>query len=567
MAVSRRGFLQTLGVASCATAASASGAENLPPGMTTGFGIAGAQREIYVGNERQYLCDDFLLATGNPRVMDQPINIRFNVGNGEKDPTPVMLPRVGAPWETVAMSWVSVLHDGGRYRCWYITYRPNKVPLSSRHLGLIATASETYRPARVPLSSGMVSYAESEDGVNWRKPILNLIELNGSKRNNVCFPGILDDESEPNVLACHVFIDPSADAQKRYKMVFHGTHRTLHGAYSSDGLNWKVVPGSFVVCGIDTQNSATYDPVLQRYVAYIRSDSLNYGGLDVGPHPVEASWRGRAIARIEGPMFVADEYPYWSVPEIVLAPDIHDGLNIDFYTNPYSYYGNVHFMLFSLLDHYHGSLNIQVALSRDNRQWVRPTRSILIPNGSTPGSYDQFRVYAGPGILPAGKDRIAIYTWGGMGPHPGSVVQDYNPGSWKPWQGPPEGCMSRVTFGRDRIVGIEAGQEIGNFATRPLIFNGRRLVVNVEPIGADPELRVQLIKCEPNSKPTLGELAAEEQIITRRTFDQCTPITTDELDAGVGWKEGLELGEWSGKPIRLHFHLRSMRIYAFQFVA
>ena len=50
------------------------------------------------------------------------------------------------------------------------------------------------------------------------------------------------------------------------------------------------------------------------------------------------------------------------------------------------------------------------------------------------------------------------------------------------------------------------------------------------------------------------------------TFDDSVPLSQDELDAVVRWKNGAELGAWAGKPVRLQFRMRSMRIYAFQFV-
>jgi hypothetical protein len=33
------------------------------------------------------------------------------------------------------------------------------------------------------------------------------------------------------------------------------------------------------------------------------------------------------------------------------------------------------------------------------------------------------------------------------------------------------------------------------------------------------------------------------------------------------WNQGADLGVWAGKPVRLHFRMRSMRLYAFQFAA
>ena len=65
---------------------------------------------------------------------------------------------------------------------------------------------------------------------------------------------------------------------------------------------------------------------------------------------------------------------------------------------------------------------------------------------------------------------------------------------------------TRVTFGRDRFVGIEAGSELGIFATREISFTGRRLTVNVEPTGAEAALRVQVVRGD--TTPPAGFLSA-----------------------------------------------------------
>jgi hypothetical protein len=126
----------------------------------------------------------------------------------------------------------------------------------------------------------------------------------------------------------------------------------------------------------------------------------------------------------------------------------------------------------------------------------------------------------------------------------------------------------RVVFKRDRIVGIEAGTEEGTFWTRPLLFDGKRVVLNVEPTGPDPQLSVQLV----GVGTTPAEDAAhgkhmKDAPIAGFTFADSIPLTADELDGVVRWKGGADLGAWAGKPVRLQFRMRSMRIYAFQFVS
>ena len=96
---------------------------------------------------------------------------------------------------------------------------------------------------------GMVrkfAYATSTDGIHWERPILNLIENEGTKENNYFTSTDLAD-FVPSIL-----IDPSAPASRRFKMILACSdiwgfgkvndwsrhHSSLNLAYSEDGLNW-----------------------------------------------------------------------------------------------------------------------------------------------------------------------------------------------------------------------------------------------------------------------------------------------------------------------------------------
>ena len=346
----------------------------LPPGGRTDFGAPGADRVLDVGGDVQLFCDDFLLTRGTAASRDYPVNIRFTPGPAVKDPAPVMLPGRGAPWETGGIYWVTVLHDGGRFRCWYNTgHTAQRDPLYPHQ-----------RPAREPgmVSQMMVAYAESDDGVNWRKPALGLVEVDGSTANNIVLRGDIDRYAEG---AC-VFVDPTAPPAERYKMLLRSrTPFGLRGACSGDGLSWTMYPWGYNIPGLDTQNVASYDPVLGRYVAYIRSNSLKRAGRDVGDRPVLPQGWGRSVARIEAVHFDGP-HPEWTPPEIVLAPDHEDGLDVDFYNGPWSPYRDLHLMFFSPYHHWSGKLDLQLAVSRDNRTWIRPTRSAeSSPTATSPG--------------------------------------------------------------------------------------------------------------------------------------------------------------------------------------
>ena len=503
--------------------------------------------EVTVGTRRQLLFDDFLMGIGDARHDSYPHHIRWSVGTVERSPDERLL-FADEPWED-RMMWMSVLYDEGRYRLWYNLHK------------------EFPRVPGEKPQGPCVAYAESDDGLSWRKPTFSHVKRYGFEESNIVFTGGPDSWS---MELGNVFVDPVAPAEERYKMLYPTWESghiygavdgvpyvpeagVLRGAHSPDGIHWTRYQHIFLGRYTDSQNVATYDPVLGKYVAYVRTMS-SHGGLNIGDHPVRATRRGRAIARME-----SDDYRHWSHPEPTFAADLHDGFNVDFYNPAYSRYEGAeraHFMFPSALHHRSGRTPVQVAVSRDNRTWRRPTREIFVPIGA-PGHFDDHRIHVAPGILPAGKDHLALYYRAENWPHGGAID------SFRPTDGRHhKTAMGRVVFKRDRIVGIEAEAHEGTFWTRPLLFEGRRLVVNVEPTGPDPRLKVQLLAVDPESFESYW---TDDTPAPGYSFADSIPLTSDELDGVVRWTHGAELGQWAGKPVRLHFLLRDVRLYAFQF--
>jgi hypothetical protein len=362
-AISRRDFLRQSAAVGLA-AASAAPARGVPP----------LSPHIDVGARRQLIFDDFLIAMGGAKLEDYPNNVRWAAGKLEKSAGASLL-AADQPWED-STAWLCVLHDGGRYLLWY-------------------NASLAADPGL------FVSYAESADGLTWRKPVLNLVEKNGSTRNNIVYTG---GPEGWEVEMGNVFIDRAARAEERYKM-FYSTWDTRHvypndglpfvaeagvmrGAYSPDGLHWTRYPHIFLGRYADSQNVAAFDPDLGKYVGYMRW-LATYGGIKEGPAPVAAARRGRAVGRME-----SDDYVRWSHPELALAPDFQDGLNVEIYNSAYARYpgaDRAHFMFPSFYHKRQGTFHVGVATSRDNISWMRPVRRTLIPLGE-PGSFDDFLI-------------------------------------------------------------------------------------------------------------------------------------------------------------------------------
>jgi len=123
----------------------------------------------------------------------------------------------GSPDAKWARLWAgTVLRDRDKFRMWY-----SGVGSVEEWMGLRFN----------------MLYAESDDGINWTKPNLGLVEYRGSRDNN-----IVDIEHSVEMPA--VMLDDGADvpAEERYKVFSENLHSSPIQpfiAVSSDGLRWK----------------------------------------------------------------------------------------------------------------------------------------------------------------------------------------------------------------------------------------------------------------------------------------------------------------------------------------
>lgn len=173
-------------------------------------------------------------------------NLHLTLVPARKHPANPVLRRgeKGSPDWGHAILYGTVLHEGGKFRMWY--------------LGMTERQLEHGQP---PGYWRPMCYAESNDGIRWTKPELGLYEWNGNKRNNICaidgepysltrvndFLSVMHDPADPNparrykaAYIAHVPYDDIAGGMSRV-----GVKERRVGAMicatSPDGLSWKVV--------------------------------------------------------------------------------------------------------------------------------------------------------------------------------------------------------------------------------------------------------------------------------------------------------------------------------------
>jgi hypothetical protein len=125
------------------------------------------------------------------------------------------------PWEGPGTGFVAVIKDGELCRMYYVG-----LPLRVFSDNIDTT----------------FCYAESRDGITWKKPNVGLVDYKGSKANNILLEW---DPKEGYVHNLSPFLDtnPAVSPNERFKAIGSGSNgwpeRILYTVVSPDGIHWK----------------------------------------------------------------------------------------------------------------------------------------------------------------------------------------------------------------------------------------------------------------------------------------------------------------------------------------
>ena len=204
---------------------------------TAGF-IRGAESEaIDIGSRLELLVDTLLIDTksGVELRLHSPV------------PREPAIVHDGA-WEGNSCCYHTVFRDGDVCRAYY---RASQYDIRTNQF----------------IGPQVTCYAESDDGIRWRKPELGLFESNGSKRNNIVWKGVGTHNFTP-------FLDanPACPASERYKALASGSKGGLVAFVSPDAIHWTLVSETPCITegAFDSQNLAFWDSVRGEYRDYHR---------------------------------------------------------------------------------------------------------------------------------------------------------------------------------------------------------------------------------------------------------------------------------------------------------
>jgi hypothetical protein len=465
------------------------------------------------------------------------------------------------PWE-VAIGWTSIHRDAktGKYQLWYQAYAGKRA--GDKRLECV------------------VCYAESDDGVTFVKPDLDLFGFKDEKKTNIVLIG---NGGYGDRYCNSVLVDPDEkDPTRRYKMAYYDwsveggrEYPGLHVAFSPDGIRWtKHAKGplyrtSYGGRGVPPPYSdedpyretptkdrakprktwaypllmadavdVSYDPVRDVFVIYGKMwmDSPDGG----------AAWK-HGMGRIESKDFLR-----WSKAQFLLGPDDLDPPDAEFHTSPVFYHAGRYFCLNQILDRKaKGAIDIELMTSRDGLAWERPFRGTPFLGRSKAGLFDSRSIFtnATPVVL---DDEIRFY-YGAYNQSPiGGVRAEAGQRSG----------VGMASIPRDRFAGVRPVprsaqatlrrplENVGQVTLKPLDLEGcKAITLNAD--AAEGAIRVEL-------------LTEEGYRVRGYSKDDAAALRGDSLRHKVTWKGG-GIDKLAPGRYMLRLHLEGATVYAVSF--
>ena len=432
---------------------------------------------------RQLLVDSFLIEKSSlERVAHQPRKVSFN---------PVLFPETELEMGSYGTPGASAKDGGmwwdpadGMFKMWYEAGWLNKM-----------------------------AYAVSADGVHWEKPALDVVE-----GTNEIVPDIVADAST-------VWLDHFTDnPDERFKM-FLRSPNSIPGSkerfnygncmVSPDGIHWSA-PARTGRCG--DRSTVFYNPFRKVWVYSLR----NAGN-------VANSAIGRYRLYHEHPDFMKgadwdyDSLRFWCGADYLDAPDPYINDRPQLYNLSATPYESI---MLALPQVHLGPDNglcrlrgvpkiteLKVAYSRDGFNWDRSDRDVFICAERHPGAWDRGYVQSVGGICAIVGDELWFYYIGFSGDDKKrSNVYERNGMHYG-------GSTGMAVLRRDGFVSHKAGATAGELLTRPVVFSGSHLFVNVDCAGSG-SLAVEVIG--PDGKPVPGF-----------EMEKCRPLSVDSTIATV----------------------------------
>lgn len=448
-------------------------------------------------------------------------------------PEPVIAP--DDPATEADCAWGNVIREkDGRFRMWYCTMlmgHAGKGPHEMAAAGVWGRGEDfTFRPRSPadvrPTETMLGRYAESDDGLTWRKPRVGLVEFRGSRENNVILTGAIAAAASGGALTNFdgwsvLRDDRETDPARRYKAVAHWESVHCwdnHDVSGSLGRPQAIIDRHWQARG---EYLATSPDGLRWDHALERIDTLPSGGGDrlvVVPDRRHDGWM--AYVRAGGWEFPAfsrsPDLVRWSAAEP--ARDITPaalGMPAVECVIPFNYgAGDLGFVCG--MDKAAGRFTVRLAACHDGGTWRLVDDGEPFIAAGPPGSH------FATGAVPLHDEPIVVGE---------RMLVFFNAFARDAEHPCPSGARSIgvATLRRDGFAGLApaAGVASGTLVTRPIDADGSRLLVNLERRpGADGA---------PSGSVTAAILDATGEALEGFGFADAVPVTTDGTRVPLEW--------------------------------
>ncbi len=455
---------------------------------------------VHIGNRCELFVDSFML--------EEISNVQLRLHTPTTRGIAFYFDR---PWEGDFSGYCTIIKDDGLYRAYY---------RGLRYAGYDGTDSE------------VTCYAESSDGINWRKPNLRIHEINGNLDNNVILANVA-----PVTHNFSPFIDtnPLAKPNQKFKAVGGNEQSGLIAYVSADGIHWKKLQEKpvFAEGKFDSQNVVFWSRSEQKYVCYFRSwTGEGYTGF-------------RSVSRTTSTDFVN-----WSAPQKMAfgstpSEHIYTQQTSPYYRAPHIYLAiGARFMpdrqvitegqAFTMgvdSKYYKDCSDIVLMSSRGGDRYDRTFMESFIRPGVGLENWVSRSNYPALNVIETSDTEMSIY-----------VNEHY---------AQPTAHLKRYSMRVDGFVSLSAGYYGGEAVTRPFTFTGQHLEINYSSSAAG-SIRIEVQDQKGNPIPGF-------------TLQESLEIIGNEVKRQVCWKKNVDVSELAAKPIRLRFVIRDADLYSFKF--
>lgn len=468
------------------------------------------------------------------------------------------------PWEHLLYFTFSnhqVLRDpaDGLFKCWYEDLDGPDPQRSSHHFNMFSKQL----------------YAESEDGVHWVKPELDVQLFNGQPTNIV-----MGDDEYGQVHSAAYVIDPNAKAaDERFRAIFahywdqgadHGER--IECAHSPDGIHWTVYDDlpSLGRSGprLSDVSTLTYDSDSREFVQVTRH--FLQGKAPMNPSNPRTPTNLQSFNRPHEPYNFASfsqrrlwltrsaDFIHWSEPVVIAAADDdEDNLDESYYGMPIYRRGTMYLGTAGVLHQVDNTMDTRLLMSRDMIRWRPAPRPGPFFAPESEGAWDSRMVtMVSP---PIEVDNELWFFYGGTHYHHDWFLRGPIEGLDHPEARDPQGSefgLGLAKMRKDGFASLSANAvREGTVSTRPLSGVLSHLIINGR-CRKDGWIRVEVV--DANDTPIAGF-----------TKEECDYFRGDSVDFQVTWQGNSRIRHQTHNGdlavCRLRFFIRNADLFSFRF--